>query len=267
MIIDFHTHAFPDTIAEKAITKLSKAGNIQPYSNGTIDGLLESMEKNGVDLSINLPVATNKDHTRDMNKFWKLINDRCEKIISFAAAHPDAPDIEGDIYYAKYNKYLGIKIHPDYQGTFIDDEKYVKLLSEAKKNNLITVVHAGYDVAFPNEEIKCTPKRVLNLLDKLGGYDKLVLAHLGGNELFSQVYTELAGEDVYFDTSYVLPFTSRENFEKLLLNHCEDKILFASDSPWQDQGNMINIIKGYSLKDVAERKIFSENAKKLLNIR
>lgn len=267
MIIDFHTHIFPDKIAEKTILALSKKGKIEPYSSGMLVGLLESMDKYEIDLSINLPVATRAEQTESINMFSDSINKSCDRVISFAGIHPETDDIEGTIDRIKEQGFLGIKIHPDYQGTFIDDERYIRLLSYAKKKDLITVTHAGYDVAFPDEEIKCTPKRALSLLDKLGGYDKLVLAHLGGNELFSQAYSELAGENVYFDTSYVLPTVSKENFEKLLTKHGEDKILFASDSPWQDQGNIISIIKGYDLGERIENKIFSENAKKLLNIR
>jgi predicted TIM-barrel fold metal-dependent hydrolase len=161
---------------------------------------------------------------------------------------------------------LGIKVHPDYQGTFFDDPSYIKIFKKAKELDLITLTHAGFDVAFAGQEIKCTPFRVLRVLDALGGYDKLVLAHMGGNELYDQVYKELAGERVYFDTSYVLPSLTKEQFGKMVEKHGEDKILFASDSPWQGQGQMVEIIKSYILGKDTENKILCENARKLLNI-
>ena len=40
MIIDFHTHSFPDQIAAAAIERLSRQGNLTPFSNGTPGGLL-----------------------------------------------------------------------------------------------------------------------------------------------------------------------------------------------------------------------------------
>ena len=36
MIIDFHTHTFPDSIAEKTIEYLSKTGGITPHRDGTV---------------------------------------------------------------------------------------------------------------------------------------------------------------------------------------------------------------------------------------
>ena len=269
MVIDFHTHIFPDKIAGATINALSKSANIPPHSDGTKSGLYNSMAKGGIDISVNLPVLTKATQFDSIFKFGLMLNGEKAtqgRIISFAGFHPDIEDYEEKLIQVKENGFLGIKLHPDYQGTFFDDPRYINILKVAKKLDLITVTHAGLDGAFIGQEIKCTPKRVLNLLDKLGGYDKLVLAHLGGNELFDDVYTSLAGECVYFDTSYVLPFLTQEQFEKMLQKHGEDNILFATDSPWQSQGEMVNIIKSYNLGKEAEEKILSLNAKKLLKI-
>ena len=58
MIIDFHTHTFPDKIASRAIEKLEGFGDIFSCSDGTSAGLLSSMAKAGISLSVDLPVAT-----------------------------------------------------------------------------------------------------------------------------------------------------------------------------------------------------------------
>lgn len=266
MIVDFHTHIFPDKIAEATINALSKGANIPPHSNGMKSGLLDSMEKNGVDISVNLPVLTRATQLDSILRFGKELNTEGTKIVSFAGFHPLIEDYEERLLQIKAEGFLGIKIHPDYQGTFFDDPKYIKILGCAKELGLITVTHAGLDGAFVGEEIKCTPNRVMKLLDAIGGYDNLVLAHLGGNELYDVVYNTLAGESVYFDTSYVLPFLSRKQFEDMVSRHGENRILFATDSPWQDQGKMVEIIKSYELGKEAEEKILCENAKALLRL-
>ena len=76
----------------------------------------------------------------------------------------------------------------------------------------------------------------------------------------------LCGEDVYLDTAYVLRYLGEEKFKKILRLHGEDKILFASDSPWSGVKNDIDIIKSYSLGKRTEDKLFFENAKGLLGI-
>lgn len=269
MIIDFHTHIFPDKIAGATISALSSSANIPPHSDGTKNGLLKSMAEGGIDISVNLPVLTKASQFDSIFKFGNALNSEKQTqggLISFCGFHPDIEDYEEKLAQAKENGFLGIKVHPDYQGTFFDDPRYVRIFAKAKELDLITVTHAGLDGAFVGQEIKCTPKRVLNVLDKIGGYDKLVLAHLGGNELFDEVYESLVGENVYFDTSYVLPFLKREQFEKMLLRHTEDKILFATDSPWQSQGEMVEILKSYALGKAAEDKILYQNAQRLLKI-
>lgn len=266
MVIDFHTHIFPDKIAEGTINALSSSADIMPHSDGTLNGLISQMEKAGVNLSVNLPVLTKARQFDSIFEFGKSINNSNVPVLSFAGIHPDEENYEEKLSRIKSEGFKGIKIHPDYQRTFFDDEKYVRILSCAKSLDLITVTHAGVDGAFLNQEIKCTPRRVLNLLDKIGGYEKLVLAHMGGNQLFSQVLEDLAGTRVYFDTSYVLPFLSEKMLYSIIEKQGEDKILFATDSPWQNQGEMIKILKGYNFGKEAEDKIFYKNASSLLNL-
>ena len=269
MVIDFHTHIFPDKIASRTIEALSKSASIPPHSNGAKSGLIESMEKNGIDISVNLPVLTRAAQFESIFNFAKDLNEAPytgAKIISFAGMHPDIEDYERCLYMIKEAGFKGIKLHPDYQGTFIDDERYVNILKCAKELDLITLTHAGLDGAYIGEPIKCTPTRVARLLDRLGGYDKLVLAHLGANELFDEFYSTLAGCDIFIDTSYVLSYIPREKFEKILSKHGGDKILFATDSPWQDQGDMVRILKEFLKGTELTEKILYENAKNLLNI-
>ena len=66
MIIDFHTHIFPDKIAAKSIENLEKASGIKAATDGTLQGLLDSMDKNNVDISVIMPVYnTNEKYFRE----------------------------------------------------------------------------------------------------------------------------------------------------------------------------------------------------------
>ena len=269
MIIDFHTHIFPEKIAARTIALLSEKGSMMPFSDGTVEGLLDKMEKAGVTVAVTLPVVTNPSQFDSVNRFAADINeqfrDKERKLISFAGIHPDCEDIEAKMAFIKKSGFLGVKIHPDYQGTFIDDEKYVKILECAKEHDLIVVTHAGVDSAYRDVPVKCTPERALRLIRRVP-HAKLVLAHLGANEMSDDVLELLAGEDVYFDTAVVLKNTSEETFKKILAKHGANKILFASDSPWSSIKGDVEIIKSFSLDKNTENKIFSENAKKLLGI-
>lgn len=269
MIIDFHTHIFPDKIAQRTIALLSEKGDMTAFSDGTVNGLLSEMEKAGVDISVTLPVMTNPAQFDSINRYAAEINelfrDKERRLISFAGIHPMCENIDEKMSFIKKSGFLGVKIHPDYQGTYIDDEGYVKILECAKEHDLIVITHAGVDVAYKGEPVKCTPERALKLIRRVP-YSKFVLAHLGANEMSDEVLDLLCGEDVYFDTAVVLKNTSAETFKKIAEKHGEDRILFASDSPWSSVKGDVDIIKSYGLDKTCENKIFFENAKKLLGI-
>lgn len=266
MVIDFHTHVFPDKIAEKTIEYLSCKGGISPYAKGTCASLVEKMDEAGVDTSVTLPVVTNPKQFESINRFALELNAKMGgKIISFGGIHPLSDDIEGKMKFLKESGFLGVKIHPDYQGEFITHTGYIKILELAKELDLIVVTHAGFDCGFPGETVKCPPHLTKEVIKRVN-HPKFVLAHLGGCEMLDEVFRHLVGENVYLDTSYVLRKTSQEDLKKLVLRHGEDKILFASDSPWSDIKSDVEALRAVGLSKNTEEKILYKNAKALLSI-
>ena len=269
MIIDFHTHLFPEKIAARTIDYLSKKGGIPPFSDGTASGLIHSLERAEADIAVNLPVLTNPSQFESVNRFACEINEqygnKARKILSFGGIHPLCDDIDGKMKQLKDMGFLGVKVHPDYQETFFNHEGYIRILNCAKELDMIVVTHAGVDAGYRDCEVRCTPTLAKEVINKVG-HKKLVLAHLGGHNMFSDVYDMLCGTDIYFDTAYDLRFIGKENFRKILEKHGEDRILFASDSPWSDIDGDVKILKSFELGKETEDKLFCQNAKRLLGI-
>ena len=271
MIIDFHTHIYPDKIAPSAIEAVINGIDFTPASDGTKNGLLKNMSAANIDVSINLPVLTKPSQFDSVVKFAQGINEEFYKtgkgVLAFAGMHPDCDDIKGKIKFLADNGFKGIKIHPDYQNTYIDDDRYYEILKASKDNGLIVATHAGQDSGYMGRPVKCPPERILKQLDRLGGYDKFVLAHLGGKDFFVEVFSLLASKNIYLDTSGVMHEIPQGIFEKIVFKHGFDKILYASDSPWFSQSEYIDIIKSYNLGKENEDKIFYKNALNLLGIK
>ncbi len=269
MIIDFHTHVFPDKIAAKTISLLAEKGKLTPFSDGTVDGLVEKMTEAGIDISVTLPVLTNPGQFDSVNRYAAEINsafaDKKRRLISFAGIHPKCENIEEKMAFIKQKGFLGVKIHPEYQDAFINDEGYVRIMQAAKENDLIVVTHSGVDAAYRDSEIRCTPERVKDLINKVP-HSKLVLAHYGANEAASEVLDSLCGLDVYFDTALVLGYIDKDSFLSILKKHGEDRILFASDSPWGNIKEGVEFIRSLSLDKNTEEKLFYKNATALLGI-
>lgn len=266
MIIDFHTHTFPDKIADKAMASLAEKGGITPRRAGTLSSLKESMKNAGVDFSVVLPVATSVKQIASINALSVEESGR-DGIIFSGAIHPDCEDIDGVLDKIKAAGLFGIKLHPDYQGVYFDDERYIRIIDGAARRGLITVTHAGLDVAYP-DDIHCTPDRIVRVLDALGDVadGKLVLAHLGGYSLADEVIRKIAGRDVYLDTAVVLDRYSAETIKSVIDAHGTERILFATDSPWADQKKFIEIFSSLGYSDAHLESMFSGNAKKLLGM-
>ena len=69
MLIDFHTHVFPDALAPRAIASLSAQANETPSTDGTVAGLCASMKAAGVTHSVTLPVITKVSQFDTVNAF------------------------------------------------------------------------------------------------------------------------------------------------------------------------------------------------------
>ena len=207
MIIDFHTHNFPDKIAASVITKLEASSDTKASTDGTLDGLKKSMKEAGIDISVVLPVMTAPKQFESVNRYAAQTNGK-DGIISFGGIHPDNDDIEEKLDSIKAMGLPRIKLHPDYQGVFIDDDRYIRIIRHAVKIGLYVITHAGFDPAFP-EIIRCTPERTLNMLNKVYGGKKpqeprIILAHLGSLDETDKVIDMLAGKNLYLDTAVML---------------------------------------------------------------
>ncbi len=269
MIIDFHTHVFPDKIATKTIDSLAKISNSTPYTDGTTNGLIYSLEKSNVDVAVTLPVLTKPTQFDSVLNFAISLNERylkeSKKIISFAGMHPDCEDIYTKMKLVKDSGIKGVKIHPDYQDTFIDDDKYIEILKCAKDLDLIVVTHAGVDDGYIGKPIKCPPVLIKKVVEKVG-HKKFVLGHYGAHKQWQEVLDLLTDLDVYFDTALAPKKIGKDLFNKILLKHGSDKVLFATDSPWGDVNEDILLIKEMVEDKLALDNIFYKNACKLLCI-
>lgn len=265
MMIDFHTHIFPDKIAARSIEALSKVSGVKAATDGTLNGLLASMDRSGVDLSVIMPVVTKPTQFESVNTFAAKVNEQyAGRLLSFGGIHPDSEDYKSELNQIKELGLPGIKLHPDYQGVMIDDVRYMNIIEYADALGMIIMVHAGVDIGLP-EPVHCPPDKARKVLDTLKP-KKLILAHMGGWKQWDEVYEYLAGEQVYLDTAFCFDYMSREMFLKLCEKHGTDKILFATDSPWSDARRDLDVIKSLPLTDEAKAAIFSGNAKKLLNM-
>ena len=268
MLIDFHTHIFPDIIAKRTVEALKKQSTdngypIENHSPATLSGILGSMQEKSIDISVVLPIATKPSHFESMNRFASEVNKQ-QNVISFGAIHPQDDDLKARMKQIKDMGFKGITLHPYFQNVKIDDIKFIKTVEEAVKNDLIVAIHSGLDSGFKTD--MANPKDTLKLVKNID-CSKVVLAHMGGCMQWDLVEEYLVGENVLFDTSYCLDIIKdQDQFFRIVKNHGADKILFGSDFPWTDGRQNAHKINQMPFSQEEKDAIFAGNAKRILGL-
>lgn len=264
MLIDFHTHAFPDKIASRAIGKLSQdAGGLMPQTDGSLHSLKEEMAKDGVTLSVVHSIATSPKQQTNVNNFAIEI-DQDPAFIAFGSVHPDAPDAMEELERIHEAGLKGVKFHPEYQGFYANDARMKPIYKKISSLGLITLFHAGYDYGFP-PPYHCMPDHLLGALKWLDS--PVVAAHWGGMDCGIQVLNLLCGiEQLWLDTSFGYGAIPKPIAQAIIDKHGTDKILFGSDMPWHRPTWEKVLIESLALNSQETEKIYHLNATSLLDI-
>ena len=262
MIIDFHTHAFPEKIAKPTIEKLSyTAGGLIPQTNGTINGLKAVMERDGIDKSVVLAIATNEKQQKAVNDFIK--SQESDNIIPFGSVYPWAEDALDELERIKAMGMKGIKFHPEYQNFYVDDEKMKPLYKKASQLGFIILFHAGEDIGFP-APYHATPERLRTAAKWIDS--PMVCAHWGGANMGEEVMKHLCDIPVYFDTAFGYASMPKPRAQRILEKKGVDRFLFGSDCPWHAPNWDMGMLETLGLSSEEKEKIYHLNAEKLLNI-
>jgi predicted TIM-barrel fold metal-dependent hydrolase len=262
-VIDIHTHAFPDFLAEKAIAALeATSGEEKACLNGTVADLLRSMDRSGIEISVICSIATNPKQVPAITNWSREI--ASDRIIPFPSIHPDYADFRDELARIKDLGMKGIKMHPQYQGFEIDEDRVMPLYEALASRDLILVVHAGFDISFPTDP-SASPDKTARVIERFPEL-RLIACHFGGWRQWKEVRRELAGKDLYFETSYTIGDLPEDKIVELIALHDEDKILFGTDSPWRNQAQSIQEVNSLPISTEMKQNIFHRNAEKLLGL-
>lgn len=269
MIIDFHTHVFPDKIVKRTIAILES--NIEKQSNyiyhavgdGSVGGLIENMKKEAIDASVVLPIATSPKQTENINAFAVTINGK-DGVYSFGSLHPDNEDIDGILERIKESGLKGIKLHPEYQSFYIDSKESIKILKKCEELGLYTILHAGNDHGCP-PPLHCKPHKLKNVLSEVSG-KYIIAAHMGGWSMWEEAEKYIIGTTIMIDTCFSLHLMDRKTASAMIKAHGAEKVLFGTDWPWYSQAKTYEHLSALDLTEDEKALISSVNARKILGI-
>lgn len=262
MIVDFHTHFYPDKIVARALATASEVAHITPHASGTRSGLIDSMKTAGIDLAVGLPLVTHPGNGPGLIR-WAELND-VPPVKMLGSVHPRDPEYLATLDAAVQAGFPGIKVHPEYQDFSFDEPALDPVWDAVAERGLFLMTHAGADSGFP-PPWHSDPASLRRLYERHRGLT-LVLAHGGSWGMWEEVHRSLAGLPVYVDLAFVTEKLPAPEVVKLIRAIGVERCLFGTDSPWCDQRGALDNVRNLDLGPAELEAILGGNAARLLKL-
>ena len=266
MIVDFHNHIYPESIARTVVDRLRQEKGFGAYGTGTASGLRDEMRTSGVDACVVLGVAVSPALVEPTNRF--ILEQKGDGFFPIGSIHPFYQDYKPALKELKAAGVKGIKFHPMFQNFYPDDEKAFSLYEEIMGQKMFLIFHSGPGLIMkPGEEVMGTPERMGRLLEIFPTIT-LVVAHFGGFRMIEEAKKHLLGKQVYLDTSYPpgLCFEPQDWVLDMIRGHDPDRILFGTDTPYARQKEDVDYILRLPISTDLKEKILWKNGSKLLGL-
>ncbi|MEA4832139.1 hypothetical protein SDC9_123048 [bioreactor metagenome] len=260
-IIDVHNHIFPDKIALRA------AENIRDYYG------FSDMEGDGTSATLqNLARALNVRHFIISSAATKpnsvgTANDYIHEMtfadpiyIGLGTTHAGFADHKKELVRVKMMGLRGLKIHPDFQGFPINDERLFPAYDAASELDLPILFHVGDENSSLSEA-----KKLRFVMDKFPQLT-VIAAHMGGYKKKAEAEEYLVGTRAYFDTSEWHNYLKPDELLDMIRRHGIEKIMYGCDYPLNSPYTSAKALFNCDLTEKEKRLIFSGNAKKLFRI-
>ena len=121
-------------------------------------------------------------------------------------------------------------------------------------------------------------ERIKNMLKELNHKGTFIMAHMGYTFKWDMIIEEFKSYDVYFDLALSLgtlkmygkdyPLMDEDTLLKFIDTFGSERILFATDCPWMNQKESVDVFNSYKRISEKDREnILYKNALRLLNIK
>jgi predicted TIM-barrel fold metal-dependent hydrolase len=279
MIIDFHTHIFPQRMKEDRDSYSGRDPCFDIlYANSkakmaTADDLVSNMDQEGVDISVVLNIGwASHELCHETNDYiMEAVARHPKRLVGFCAVQPlTGKKALAELERCIHGNISGIgELRSDTQGFDLTDKDIMSDLAQmAIDNDLVFLTHCSEPVGhiYPGKGA-ITPDILYQFIQNFPEL-KIVCAHWGGGLSFYALMPEVATalSNVYFDTA-ASPFLYRDViFEHAAAILGADRILFGSDYPLIAQNRIIKSIHSLNLKEEEKRTILGGNAHRILRL-
>ncbi|MFC0531220.1 amidohydrolase family protein [Phytohabitans kaempferiae] len=261
MIIDVHCHVWPDHIAPQVLA--SRPAALDPVFDGTVGGLLRTMDTAGIDRGVCLGIANTARHVRRANEFIGSI-DRT-RLIPFGTVHPDLP-VEENLRSLADNGIGGVKLHPLFQDLSLADPRVIEIARGLAEAGVVVITHAGAGGDADANE-RGAPRNLRILRDAVPDL-VLIACHYGGYHRLDEAEAEVLGSPIVLETSWPprLAELDPDRLRAIVRQHGADRMVFGSDWPMADPAAEIATIRSLGLEPAEEEAILGGTLARLLGL-
>lgn len=257
-VIDFHTHIFPDPIAQKATDYVGGYYGLSMEGDGTASMLLAGAPADISGFVVHSS-ATKPSQVVSVNSFIAQMVSMHPQFIGFGTLHDDYEDNEGELQRLITLGMKGIKLHPDFQGFDIDDKKMLPIY-EMLQDRLPVLIHVGDE-----QTDASSPRRLRRVMDMFPRLT-IIAAHMGGYSAWDEASEYLYGRQIYFDTSSTTCKVAPSELKRMIYRHGVDKVVFGSDYPCQSTNSALSQICDLGLTSLQLDMVLYKNAINILGI-
>ena len=257
-IIDFHTHVYPDRIADKATRATCDFYGLDTDQTGTVETLLSKGRAAGIGRFVLLPVAVHPSGVRHVNEFIVDQVRAHDEFYGFGTVHPHMENLTDEIDYIRSSGLLGVKLHPDMQEINTDDERLFPVYERLEQLGMPVFVHCGDE----HKEFS-HPRRLRQVIDRFPRLT-VIAAHLGGWSKWDEAVAYLRDTNCYLDISSCMMFLSPEKVAEYVRAFGVERVLFGTDFPIWDAVTEVKNLQALPLTDDEKEQIFYRNAERIL---
>jgi len=264
MIIDCHTHL--NNYHEDRVVSV----------NESLDKLLGSMEKNGVDSALVLTsykVTPHRPPTRDVVRaVEELSNVFCVAGISYLNYREK--DLREIAEFLQDGKIKGLKIYPGYEPFYPWDRRCQVVFDLCKEYDVPLMIHSG-DTYTTRGRLKYSHPLEIDEVAVDNPDLKIVICHLGNPWLQDCMEVIYKNDNVYADISGLVLGDFDTKFERFLKRQIEEVLiyageprylLFGTDWPISSMESYVDFMKKLSLPKQSKDWILFENAIKVFKL-
>jgi predicted TIM-barrel fold metal-dependent hydrolase len=238
--------------------------------------LLGQMEEAGIDQAVILPLDCSAEHQRTVisNEQVSWLCERHEQLIGFASVDPRDPSAPERLERAVRQQGLrGLKLDPALQRFDLASREHAFPVYEcAAELQVPVLIHCGMSFAPKGRASAAHPLALEDVAAEFPGL-RIVIAHFGWPWVMEAVMLALKFPNVSLDTSVLYSGTPADSIRHVMSDligldvidrSLSSQIVFGSNYPRVDPKRMVDGIRRLELPAALERRIFHDNAARLL---